>query len=216
MKKKLLIFVDRDGTLIYDNKYYLGRQPDWKKKIKFLKGTIEGLRLLNKELPKAHIYLVSNQPGVAIRDFPLLTKKKANTVFKEIERRLKKKGIKIKGFFLCPHASKEYVKKHSEYSYDKKFAHKCNCFKPETGMIEQGLRKSKIKQKDTKIYVIGDRAADVRTALRVKGTGIIVPFKKEQGELTLYRKFKSKNKYKAKDFLQATKLIIKKEKQSLS
>jgi len=212
MKKKLLIFVDRDGTLIYDNKYHLGRQPDWKKKIKFLKGTIQGLKLLNKELPKAEIYLISNQPGVAIRDFPLLTKKRANTVFKEISNRLKKKGIKTKGFFLCPHASIEYMKKNPKYSYEKKLAHKCNCFKPKTGMILSGLRKSRTNQKDARIYVIGDRAGDVKTALRVKGTGIIVPFKKEPQELALYRKIKSKNKHRAKDFLQAVKFIIKKEK----
>jgi len=53
MKKQLLIFIDRDGTILYDRKksprYYLGRQKDWKAKTKFLNGVVRGLKLLKKK-----------------------------------------------------------------------------------------------------------------------------------------------------------------------
>ena len=88
MKKQLLIFIDRDGTVLYDIKhsprYYLGRQKDWKAKTRFLKYVVSGLKLLKKSIPEAKIYLISNQPGIAIKDFPLLTKKRANETFRYV------------------------------------------------------------------------------------------------------------------------------------
>ena len=211
--KKVMIFLDRDGTIVYDNKYHLGRQKDWKKKIRFMKGVVSGIKLLNKKLPKAKVYLISNQPGVAIKDFPLLTRKRANEVFKEIVRRLAKKGIKIKGFYLCGHASPDYVKRHPQYKFYKKLADKnCKCMKPNPGMLLSALRKEKLKAKDARIYMIGDRASDAKTVLKLEGTGIVVPFKNEPGEGAKARKIKSKKRYIVKDFMQATKIIIKKEK----
>jgi len=56
--------------------------------------------------------------------------------------------------------------------------------------------------------VIGDRASDVKTALKMNGIGILVPFKNQLGQIEKTRKIKSENKYIAKNFLAAVKLII--------
>ena len=83
--------------------------------------------------------------------------------------------------------------------------------KPKLGMIEKILKKENLSRKDVKIYVIGDRESDVKTALNAKGFGILVPFKNELKEKTKTRKIKNKNKYIAKNFLDAARLVVKRE-----
>ena len=133
--KNVLICIDRDGTIIYDKKkrprYYIGSQSDWKSKIKFLKDVVKGIKLLNKKLPNAQIYVITNQPGIAINNLKLLTFKRATEVCGEVVRRLKKKGAMTKGCLICPHAIPKYVKTHPEYKFDKKLEVKDN-LGPET------------------------------------------------------------------------------------
>lgn len=216
MKKQLLIFIDRDGTVLYDIKhsprYYLGRQKDWKSKTRFLKGVVEGLKLLKKNVPEAKIYLISNQPGIAIKDFPLLTKKRAHETFKYVLRKLASKGVKLDGYEFCGKASPKYVKFRSEFSFDKKLTGNFDCIKPKSGMIKSVLKKEKLKPGSVEIYVIGDRTSDVETAHNVKGFGILVPFVNQPGQNTKFKKIKNKKKYVAKDFLDAARFIVKREK----
>ena len=77
--KKTIICIDRDGTLIHDTRehLFLGRDNDWQKKIQILPHAVEGLRLLNT-IPNSGIYMITNQAGVAISDFPLLTEARAH------------------------------------------------------------------------------------------------------------------------------------------
>jgi histidinol-phosphate phosphatase family protein len=210
--KTPLILIDRDGTLIFDNKYHLGRTNDWKKKIKFLPGVIKGIKELRK-IPHIKIYMVTNQPGVAIKDFKLLTKERAEQVAQHIEEKLNKRGATIDGHFVCGHASPAYTKKRSQYKFHKKLVCNCTCIKPNFGMVFDALKKEGLKKSGTNIYVIGDRASDVKTALKVKGQGIFVPFKGEKEEIEKINRIKNeKSIYLAKNFTDATKLIIKKEK----
>ena len=215
MKKNLLIFVDRDGTVLYDKKksprYYLGRQKDWKTKTKFLNGVVSGLKLLKKKIPEAKIYLISNQPGIAIKDFPLLTRKRANETFRYVLKKLKSKGINIDGYEFCGKASLKYVKFRSEFSFDKKLVGNFDCIKPKSGMIKSVLKKENLGFRDVKIYVIGDRASDVETAHNVKGFGILVPFVNQPDQNAKVKELKNKNKHIAKNFLEAAKFIVKRE-----
>lgn len=212
MKKNILICIDRDGTLIYDKKYYMGHTKNWKSRIKFLKNVIKGLRLLNKELPDAPIYMITNQPGVAIKDFPLLTEKRANEVCLEVLKKLEKKRAIIKDYILCSHVSPSYVKKRKEFKFNKKLICNCSCIKPKPGMIKEALKKESLEPNKTKIYVIGDRASDIKTALNAKGFGILIPFKEEPYEKEKVKNIKTKNKYIAKGFLDAARFIVKREK----
>ena len=214
-KQNILICVDRDGTLIYDDKYYLGRTNNWRSKIKFLRNVVRGLREVNKRLPNAKTYLITNQSGVAVKDFPLLTEKRANEVCRFVIQVLKKRRAKIDDYVLCPHVSPEYAEK-SELEIKKSFICNCSCIKPSPGMVEKALRKEGFKKENTNIYVIGDRKTDVETAHNISGTGILVPFKNESNEdIKLLRHKKNKflrgKSYIAKDFLDAVKYIVKKE-----
>lgn len=212
MKQNILICIDRDGTLIYDNHYYLGSQKNWKSKIRFLSYVIQGIKIINKKIPEAKLYMITNQTGIAIKNFPLLTIKRAHEVCKYIIKLLKNKQAKLDNYILCPHVLPSYAKRKSEFKFNKKFVCNCPCIKPNIGMIEKALKKESLREKNTSIYVIGDRASDVHTANNAKGFGILVPFKNEPGEKEKVKKLKHKNTYIAKDFLDAVKFIIKREK----
>ena len=210
MKKKLFIFLDRDGTIDYDKKYHLGHQRNWKSKVRILPNVVKGLKILRK-IPEAKIYMITNQPGVAIKNFPLLTKRRSEEVCKYILDRLEEKGVKLNGYEVCGKASPTYVKKRYEFKFNKKLVGNFSCIKPKTGMIDSVLKKEGVKRKEAKIYVIGDRFSDIKTAENAKGFGIMIPFKNEPREKEKVEKLKSKNKYIAKDFLDTARFIVKRE-----
>ena len=209
--KKTLIFLDRDGTIIYDKKYYFGSQKNWRSLIKILPQVIDGLRLL-KKIQNSKIYIITNQPGVAIKDFPLLTLKRAHEVCRYVLKQLEKRNAKLDGYEICEHASSYYVKSRPEFSFNKKLIGNFHCRKPNPGMIEKILKKEKLTKKKINIYVIGDRVSDVKTALNTKGVGILVPFKNQPLEKEKIKKISNKNIFVAKNFLDAAKFIVKREK----
>jgi histidinol-phosphate phosphatase family protein len=207
-KRNVLICVDRDGTIIFDDKYFLGRQKDWKKKIRFFPRVSEGIKKLRK-IKRARIHIITNQPGVAISDFPLLTKRRAHNVTREVIRLLKAKGARLDGYEICPHAPPNYSKSHPGKRINKKLVCKCSCIKPKTGMVRQAMRKEGLKANETEVYVIGDRATDVKTALNMNGFGILVPFFGTPRQIKRVKKMK--DSYIARDFLDAAEFIYKRE-----
>ena len=211
-KKNILICIDRDGTMIYDGgSYHLGKQKNWKELIKFLNGVSQGIRELRK-INKVKIYMITNQPGPAIKEFPLLDEKKAIEVCEYIMKLLKEKGIKLDGYELCGKASSDYVKKRkNKYTFNKKLVGDFSCVKPKPGMVYNALKKEGWNKEDTKIYVIGDRFSDVQCANNAGGYGIFVPFSNRLEEFEKVKKIKSKKKYISKNFLDACKFIKEKE-----
>jgi histidinol-phosphate phosphatase family protein len=211
--KKPVICVDRDGTLIHDTKehLFLGNDNDWKSKVEMLSYAIDGLRLL-KSIPNSAIYMITNQAGVAISDFPLLTIERAHEVCKNVVDIIKGNGGHIDGYFLCPHATPEYVKKKPDVRFDEKLVHDCKCLKPELGMVFNALKAENITPDNANVYVIGDRATDVQTALNTGGVGILVPFENEPGEDEKVRKFQDHaHIHIAVNMLKATEFIFKRE-----
>lgn len=209
--KHVLIFIDRDGTIEYDKKYHLGHQRNWKSKVKLLPNVVKGLKVLKKR-PHFKVFLITNQTGIAIKEFPLLTEKRAHEVCQYILDRIEKNGVKLDGYGLCGKASPAYVKKRRQFTFHRKLVGNFSCIKPKTGMIKSVLRKQRIKRKDAKIYVLGDRASDIKTALNIGGFGILIPFKQEPGHVEKVRKIKTRKKYIAKDFLDSARFILKREK----
>lgn len=182
--KKIIICIDRDGTLIYDTKehLFLGRNEDWRSQVKLLPYVIEGLKVLNT-IPLSAIYMITNQPGVAISDYPSLTFERAHEVCQHVMETLEVMGTHIDRYFLCPHATPEYMKEKAGLNFDKRYIHpNCQCFKPELGMVFGALKEENITSEGANVYIFGDRASDIQTALNIKGTGIFIPFENQQGE----------------------------------
>ena len=210
---KALICIDRDGVLLHDEKYYLGKTHDWKKKMRILPGVVEGIKKLNK-LPDVAIYMITNQPGVAVKNFKLLTLERAHQVCQAVVDRLKKRGAISKGYFLCAHASPTYTKRKVDFKFHKSLICNCSCIKPNPGMVFDALEAEGITADKAHIYVIGDRDTDVQTALNIGGIGVHVPFINEpEQEKKVKRKYKDNKKvYLAKDFKDAANFIYRREK----
>jgi len=215
--KKPVICIDRDGTLIHDTKehLFLGKDNDWKTKIEMLPYAIDGLRLL-KSIHNSAIYMITNQAGVAIADLPLLTIERAHEVCKYVVDIINGDLSLIDGYFLCPHATPEYVKKKPNVRFDEKLVHNCTCLKPELGMVFDALEEENITPDNTNVYVIGDRATDVQTALNIGGFGILVPFENEPGQDEKLRIFHDHaHIHIAENLLQAAEFIFERENTNL-
>ena len=215
-KKHILLCVDRDGTLIYDDSYFLGKDNYWRDKIKIMPKVVEGMRLLDEKFPdQACRFIITNQPGVAIDDFKRLTMKRANEVTREIQHILKRERAYFDGYIICGHVSLDYVKDHPQFKFDKKYIDKmCDCFKPNTGMIQEAMGKKGLDPKKTSLYVVGDRRSDILTALNAGGVGILVPFERRLNAVDRVKELKKKypkRVFIVKDFLEAIKVIVEKE-----
>jgi histidinol-phosphate phosphatase family protein len=208
--------VDRDGTLIYDSKehLFLGSDNDWKRKVQILPYVVEGLRLL-KTIPNVAIFMITNQPGVAILDFSLLTLERAHEVCKYVVEQINSMGGHIDDYFLCPHVGEQYVAERPHLHFDKRFIVDCTCTKPHLGMVFDALEADNVTRENAYVYVIGDRSTDVETALNIGGVGILVP---SQGQPDEIEKTKylvdQEHTYTAKNFREAADFIIALEKKN--
>ncbi len=205
--KKAIVCIDRDGTLINDKKFFLGKEEGWQTKVEILPGVSEGLAIIN-EISAAAVYMITNQAGVAIADYPLLTFDRAHEVCRYVIKRLEEEGGKFSGYFLCPHASNAYAQRKPEVNFHPELVHDCHCLKPGLGMVIDVLRAEDVALDETDIYVIGDRLSDVQTALNINGTGILIPFVNEPDEVEKVRNLENQSRiFIAKDLVEAAEFI---------
>ena len=142
MKKQILIFIDKDKTLVYDTGYP-GSRRNWKQMFKILPTVIKGLKKL-KKVPNSKSYIITNQAGVAIKEFPLLTEKKSRQICEYTIKELNKKGANISGYEISPYVDKNFTKTHPQFTINKKyFVKKANYRKPNPGMVNTILKKEK-------------------------------------------------------------------------
>jgi histidinol-phosphate phosphatase family protein len=205
--KKTIVCIDRDGTLINDKKFFLGKEEGWQAKVEILPGVLEGLAIING-ISGAAVYMITNQAGVAIADYPLLTFDRAHEVCRFVLGRLGEEGGKIAGYFLCPHASHAYVQEKSGVNFHEELVHDCHCLKPGLGMVFDALEAEHITKENADIYVIGDRLSDVQTALNINDTGILIPFANEPAEAEKVRGLEKQSRiFIAKDLIEAADFI---------
>ena len=134
------VFVDRDGTLNYDNGYTY--------KTSELKIYEDIIPLLKTYYENGYIIIViTNQSGINRGYYTVEEMDSFNTKLAEI---FMKHGIKIEDFFYCPHTPEEA----------------CKCRKPETGLIEMAAEKYNIDIKSS--IIIGDNDnTDGKMALKL-------------------------------------------------
>lgn len=134
------VFLDKDGTLITDVPYNV--DPEL---ITLSKNCVEGLKLLQDA--GYLLVIVSNQSGVAYGFFEESALTQVETKLNEL---LGYYGIKLSGFYYCPHHPKGKIEA---------FTEKCNCRKPEPGMLLQAARELNIDLSLS--WMIGDILNDV-------------------------------------------------------
>lgn len=143
MKKYL--FIDRDGTLVYEPEDY---QVDALSKIKFLPRVIPAL--LRLQALGYSLVMVSNQDGLGTESFPLNTFTPAHEF---ILNTLESQGISFEQVLICPHKSED----------------NCKCRKPKLGLVQAYMDDNSWDRDHS--YFIGDRDTDMQMAknMGIKG-----------------------------------------------
>ncbi len=130
-------FLDRDGTLIYEPPDT--KQIDSIKKLRILKGVLQGLRTLQRK--GYRLILVSNQDGLGTASFPRPNFLKPHNCMLDIFQRNR---IQFEKIFICPHRPSD----------------QCRCRKPKTGLVDSFFRKAiKIMDRENS-FICGDRPSD--------------------------------------------------------
>ena len=144
---KAAVFLDRDGTINYDDGYTYKFSE-----FKFRPYVLSGLKFLCKK--RYLIFIVTNQGGIAKGKF------KMSDLFKlhnQIKRYLTKKGIYINDIKFCPYHPNGSIRK-----YKKKTAYR----KPGNLMITKLIKKWNVKK--NKSFMLGDRLSDKLAAQKSK------------------------------------------------
>ncbi len=136
------VFIDRDGTIIYDHGYI--NDPS---KVDLLEGAKEAISLLRDN--GFMIFVVTNQSGVArgmmtINDVNKVNEKMLSVLGKDL----------IDDVLICTHGPDD----------------KCSCRKPGTALVEKAAKDYKIDLSAS--YSVGDKDSDRDLGTRMGGKGI--------------------------------------------
>lgn len=138
---KPAVFLDRDGVLTEEKGYVTSIEN-----LKIFPYTAECIQQIHKK--GYYAIVITNQSGIARG---LFTENKLQEMNDYLMRQ-----IGVDAIYYCPHHPEGEIEKYKK---------KCNCRKPETGMIEIACQEFKIDMQ--KSYMIGDRADDIIVGHRV-------------------------------------------------
>jgi len=142
---KKAVFFDRDGTLIVD-KHYLADPTG----VILLPGVSEGLKVLRNA--GYRLYIVTNQSGIARGYFSIADLYQVHDKLIEV---LQLHGVEIDDWEFCPHHLQGIIKSYQV---------RCDCRKPEAGMIFKLANRHQIDLANS--YMVGDRETDVLAGKR--------------------------------------------------
>ena len=142
------VFLDRDGTIIVEKTYLADPEG-----LVLVPHATEAL----KELREAGyaLVIVTNQSGIARG---LYTESDYRAVARRLDELLHAAGAPVDATQYCPH--------HPD------FGEPCRCRKPNTGMYRDAAEALGLSLEAS--YYVGDKVADVRPALELGGTGVLV------------------------------------------
>lgn len=147
------VFVDKDGTLVEDLPYNI--DPSC---IKFTDGATDGLRLLADR--GFRIFVISNQPGVALGRF---SEDALTAVERHISDALRGNGVTLEGFYYCPHLPNGAIAR---------YAVACSCRKPASGLLLQAARDHGLEL--ARCWMVGDILDDIEAGRRARCRTILI------------------------------------------
>ena len=142
------IFLDRDGTVIFDPE---DERVDREDKIKLFPDSIKALKYLADH--GFGVIFITNQAGIAegrisLQDFDRINNK--------VLEMLAPSGIKILKTYVCPHSPED----------------NCECRKPKPAMILKAAEEFNIDLVNS--YMIGDRESDIMAGINAGTKTILV------------------------------------------
>jgi histidinol-phosphate phosphatase family protein len=143
---KPAVFLDRDGTLIFDRNYL--STPEQVKLYSYAAQSVNKLKAAGFK-----VIVVTNQSGISRGMFG---EKELAKVHKRFLSLLKDQGAKIDGLYYCPHIDED----------------KCACRKPKTGMLLQAAKDHNIDI--SKSYTVGDSVRDYLLGYNAGAKGLLV------------------------------------------
>ncbi len=146
MPKRPAVFLDRDGTLMKDAVY--ADHPD---DVDVYRRAPAALRLLQKA--GFALVVVTNQSGLGRGYF---TWAQLRRVHGRLDQLLRRRGVRLDGFFICPHRPSDG----------------CKCRKPKVDLVKQAARKLNLDLKGS--VMVGDRVLDLEMARKLKISGVRV------------------------------------------
>lgn len=146
MNPRPVVFLDRDGTIIFERNYL--SDP---KQVALLPGAVAGLRKLQSL--GFRLVIITNQSGVARGYFD---EDCVARVHQRLSQLLGAHGVNIDAVYYCPHHP----------------ADKCDCRKPRPGLL---LRAAADFHFDpSQAYMIGDKVCDIEVGQAVGATTVLV------------------------------------------
>lgn len=160
------IFLDRDGTI---NKW--NGLVDEEDKLELLDGAAEAIRTINDSEYLAIV--ITNQPVVARG---LCSIEDVERIHKKMQTLLGSQGVYVDDIAYCPHhPDKGFPGENAAYKV------KCNCRKPNTGLIEEMALKYNISLEDS--WMVGDSLRDIMTGKNARmGTALVLTGESEKDE----------------------------------
>lgn len=183
-----VIFIDRDGVINKDpggwtEHNYVTKWEDFH----FLDGALEALALLKKS--GFRVIIISNQAGVGKNFF---SREDLDRVTGKMLSAIHKRGGMIENVYYCVHKKED----------------NCKCRKPNTGMLEDAVKRYGIKPHET--YFIGDSIVDVTAGAKMGIETVFVLSGKTSLEES--KTWKIRPHHVFKDLLEAARWITAKEK----
>jgi D-glycero-D-manno-heptose 1,7-bisphosphate phosphatase len=146
------VFFDRDGVLNRD-KGYTYRSED----IEWVDGAAKTIGYFNRK--GFVVVVVTNQSGIARGYY---TEQDVITLHNWMNVELKKRGAHIDSFYYCPHHPSGTVADLSR---------RCECRKPEPGMIKRAIAEWNIDP--SRSFLVGDKESDILAAQAAGITGYL-------------------------------------------
>lgn len=151
---KRAVFLDRDGVITQDPPHY-AHKPE---QLELIPGAAEAIRTLNDE--GFLVVVVTNQSGVARGYY---TEDDVAIYNRTLEDELHKKNAHIDAVYYCPH--------HPDIG-DSKYKIKCDCRKPNPGLLLLAAKELEINLEES--FVVGDKLSDVMAGKSVGCATILV------------------------------------------
>lgn len=147
------VFLDRDGTINEE----VCRLTEISQ-FRLIAGAAEAIRRFNRA--GFRVVVVTNQAAVARGS---LSEERLKSIHVSMRDRLRAEGAAVDAIYYCPHHPTDGIEDYRQ---------RCDCRKPNAGMIERAVREHEIAPAES--FLVGDKVSDLLAGLRAGCRTVLV------------------------------------------